>query len=192
MIPALIAIGVLCLVNLALTLYLLMAFWQQSRVAPGAQPDGPRPWHLKAGTMLPAFTAEAASGDSRSPGDLRGSPGVIAFFSTTCAACQDEAQELAKFAASPDRSSLYVLAVVSGPHDQAVAFSREFLAQVQVIMEPPRGPVVTAFSVFTFPTLYFVDEHGIIRCSGITTRYVARVREDSGAPTAAADGGIAK
>ncbi|OZM83238.1 hypothetical protein [Pseudonocardia sp. MH-G8] len=133
------------------------------------------PGGLAAGADLPPFTAETVDGRSVDAGFLGDGPGVIAFFSTTCAACLSHAPEFAAVA-----SGTSGLAVVSGEDGDELLSA---LGSTPVVRERESGgPIVTAFEVDTFPTYYVVEGGRVV--VPVDSAAAARNLLASGVPSA--------
>jgi peroxiredoxin len=168
---AVVILGVLCLVNLALTFALVRRVSGLS-----AQPGGPagfRPaWPaLPPGSQVPGFTVTTVSGATRSLDDLAGSRSLLGFFSLGCPPCQDAVPEFIDFARTIPGGTSQVLAIVCGPKGTAAeGLARELHGAASVVVEPRRGPVATAFQVSGYPRFFVLDESGRIEASGPAMR----------------------
>lgn len=171
---AVVAIGVLCLLNLAVTLALVRRVRRQGgQSADRSFTDGRRPWHLPTGSRAPEFTATTVSGETRSLSDLTGAKSVIAFLSVHCPPCVSQLPALKRYAESVPGGVGQVLAIICGPEGGADQFVRELNGVASVVVEPTQGPTARAFSASTFPTFYRLDEDGRIETSGVTVGGIA-------------------
>jgi thiol-disulfide isomerase/thioredoxin len=125
--------------------------------------------HLPPGTA-PAATLPALSGPPISLEALRGKPVLLAFWAPWCGVCKAESDNLSRVMRLAGERARVI----------SVAASFEDLAEVRAYVEA-RGvdypvllgdePVVRAFRVSAYPTLYFLDAEGRIKrsTSGYTT-----------------------
>lgn len=177
---AVVIIGVLCMLNLVITLGLVRRLRSQS--GPAGQDGHPahiggrRPWHLPLGSPAPDFAATTVTDETISRADLIGRPSVIAFFSVVCPPCRMQLPELRKYAESFGEGA--VLAIVSGPREKAEEFVRELDGVAPVVVEPMQGPTALAFTVSNFPTLYRLDADGRIAASAITVGAIAEADKE--------------
>jgi len=128
-------IGVLCLLNFALTFAVIRQVRRQGeRAAIHGESGGRRLWHLTAGSAAPEFTVQAVSGETVSLSDLAGARSVVAFFSVGCAPCQIQLPELKAYARSVPGGAGQVLVVVRGAADRAVDYVRELAGVATVFV----------------------------------------------------------
>jgi peroxiredoxin len=175
---AVVVIGVLGLVNFALTFAVIRQvrrYGEQlaSRGAGRGQPA----WHIQAGSPAPEFTAITVSGGRVSLSDLTGARSVVAFFAVGCPPCRMQLPEFTRYARSFPGGAAQVLAVVVEPEgrreEKADDYVRELAGVATVVVEPRGGPTVQAFSVSGQPTIYLLDERGRVETSGMAVRQVA-------------------
>jgi peroxiredoxin len=166
-------LGVLCLVNLALTVTLVRRVRRQDeRIA--AAPRFRVQAGLPPGTKVGDFWAVTVSGERRSLADLAGARSLVAFFSPTCGPCRKQLPEFAEFARTIPGGPSQVLAVVAGEEDQAKEFVAGLDGTASVVVEPPHGPVATAFSARGFPSFYLVGTDGRVESSGLALSVLTR------------------
>jgi peroxiredoxin len=173
------AIGVLSLFNLALTL--LVVRWvrhhgeRHATLRPGFRP-APR---LPAGTQIPGFTATAVSGDMLTLASLTGGRSAVAFLSVNCPPCREQLGEFKAYAARVPGGAGQVLAVIvggNGDPESAAAFVEELTGTATIVIEAPKGPVQTAFSVSGWPSFYVLDERGRVESSAPTVEMLAEAQ----------------
>lgn len=156
LVAAVIVVGLLCLVNLVLTLAVIRRL--RAHTLRLAELGPTRPSMVQPGTSIGDFSATAVDGQAVSRAFFSG-PSVVAVFSTDCASCHERLPEFTSYLADtrPER----VLAVVAGDPDEARQFTRE-LPSATVVLEPMGGPVSRALQVAQFPSFYLVDGDAVI------------------------------
>ncbi len=165
-------LGVLCLVNLVLTVVLVRRVRRNGeRIAAG--PGFRRQAGLPAGAKVGDFTAATVSGASQSLADLAGGRSLVGFFSPTCGPCQRQVPEFTELARTIPGGVAHVLAVVAGEGAEAAEFAAGLAETASVVIEPAHGPVATAFAARGFPTFYLVDAEGRIEASGLAVSVLA-------------------
>jgi peroxiredoxin len=169
---AVIAVSVLCVVNLALVFVVIRRVRQHGERLAKLPHTRPMP-RLPAGTKVPEFTAVTVNGESRSLADLAGSRGLVGFFSPGCRPCHNQLPEFIKFAKTVPGGAGQVLAVITGPDEPAMEFAAALDRDASVVIEPPQGPVAAAFSVQGMPSFYLVGADGRIEASGIAMDMIA-------------------
>ncbi|MBE1591596.1 TlpA family protein disulfide reductase [Nonomuraea angiospora] len=156
LVAAVVVVGLLCLVDLVLTLAVIRRLRVHTlRLAELAPAGAPM---VQPGTTLGEFSATALSGETVSRAFFSG-PSVVAVFSTECASCHERLPEFASYLA--DTRPQRVLAVVAGDPDAARSFTGE-LTSATVVVEPMGGPVGRALRVSRFPSFYLVDGDGVV------------------------------
>lgn len=168
LVAAMIALGVLGLLNLVLTVGVIRRLKQQaverhtvdhqSLVLPAPLPP--------AGTVVADFTVSTVDGTSLSREGLAGET-LVGFFSPGCTACEELLPEFVAYAASFPGGVDRVLAVVESMAEDATRYITALSPVARVVADPPgRGVVVPAFSVKAFPGVAVVDADGRIVASG--------------------------
>ncbi|SEL43193.1 TlpA disulfide reductase family protein [Nonomuraea pusilla] len=157
LVAAVIVLGLLCLVNLVLTLAVIRRLRVHTLRLAELGPATRAPL-VQPGTRLGDFSATAVEGETVSRAFFSG-PSVVAVFSTECASCHERLPEFTSYLAEtrPER----VLAVVTGDPGEAGRFTRELTAAT-VVLEPMGGPVSRALQVSQFPSFYLVDGDGVV------------------------------
>ncbi|MFG6192297.1 TlpA family protein disulfide reductase [Nonomuraea sp. JJY05] len=156
LVAAVVVVGLLCLVDLVLTLAVIRRLRVHTLRLAELTPTGAP--MVQPGTTLGDFSATALSGETVSRAFFSG-PSVVAVFSTECASCHERLPEFASYLADtrPER----VLAVVAGDPDGARLFTGE-LTSATVVVEPMGGPVSRALQVSRFPSFYLVDGDAVV------------------------------
>ncbi|MEV6859802.1 hypothetical protein AB0M44_02160 [Streptosporangium subroseum] len=150
---AVVLLGVLCLLNLLLTLGILRRMREQA--APAGGHPGPL-FALGPGSSLGEFTAVTTDDEPVSHVTLTG---VVGFFSADCEACHDLLPRFVEHARKLGREN--VLAVFGGD-DEASIQTLTPVARV-VVADLGGGAVARAFQNTWTPTLYLIgDDHKVI------------------------------
>jgi thiol-disulfide isomerase/thioredoxin len=157
LVAAVVLVGLLCMVNLLLTVGVIRRLRQQA-----ARQGSPEPMAgggLAPGDRIPEFAATTTNGEPIS-GELLGGPAMVGFFSAGCKPCKDL---LPRFVERARQTPEAVLAVVTGGSDEDPGPYVERLAQVaSVVSEEPQGPVQSAFKVAGYPTVFLIDADGTV------------------------------
>lgn len=115
------------------------------------------------GDPAPEFTLERyGSEEEVSLESLKGRPVVLNFFSTGCATCLEELEELAQFYQA-HRDEVAFFAISMGDPAEAVAdFTRKHKLEYPLLLDP-RGRVAAAYGVTGVPETVFIDAGGVVR-----------------------------
>ncbi|GHJ43349.1 hypothetical protein Cs7R123_06910 [Catellatospora sp. TT07R-123] len=153
-----------CVVG-ALNLVLVMGVIKRLReMSPSPTAEPPRV------TLLPGdrpgpFTAEATDGEVIDAAGLTDS--LVGFLSPDCSACKDQLPQFLAYAQAMGGRERTVAVLIGSPEEL-----RDLAAQVgpvaRVVMEPPFGPVATAFSTRGYPAVVLLDGAGTVSHSGAT------------------------
>jgi thiol-disulfide isomerase/thioredoxin len=179
---AVIGVGVLCLLNLWLTIAMarVLRGHGEQLAHRGVRP---RPVvGLPPGTQVPDFTVTTVTGATVSAEDLRGERSLIAFLSPGCAPCHEQVPAFAALARRLPGGSARSLAVIcSGPgaprgqedrgqedrgqeerHQDSGAdhLARELADVAHVVREPSAGAAAAALAVSGFPSFILLDAGG--------------------------------
>lgn len=153
---AVVLLGVLCLLNLLLTIGILRRMRADALRSTGRD-DGL--FALRPGDPVGEFAAVTSDGDPVTHHDVTG---VVGFFSTDCEACHDLLPSFVERARDLGREN--VLAVVGGDDPASVAALTP-VARV-VLADFDGGPMARAFRNEWTPALYVVGEDGRIAATG--------------------------
>jgi thiol-disulfide isomerase/thioredoxin len=92
---------------------------------------------------------------------------LVGFFSPTCTPCAERAPQFVGYARRlPGGRSKVLAVVVSGAETDPAALTAQFEPVARVVVEPPEGPLATAFEVVGFPALCLLDSTGTVLASG--------------------------
>ncbi|GAA1960128.1 hypothetical protein [Catenulispora subtropica] len=178
-ISALVLIGALAVLNLILTMAVIRRLHESShspeseQALPGPASLQPRP-PLLVGDAIPEFSASATDGSAVSRTDLAGERVLYAFFSVACKPCWQRMSEYIAFVRESGLGPEQVVSVVIGDGG-AVAASLVAMAEVsRVVVEPPAGPVSSAFAFRFSPTYVLAGPDGTVEASGLALTDVSR------------------
>jgi peroxiredoxin len=166
-------VTVLSVVNLALMFAVIRRVREHGERLAKLPRMRPMLQRLPAGTKVPEFTTVTVTGESRSLADMAGSRSLVGFFSPGCPPCHDQLPEFTKFAKTLPGGASHVLAVVTGAEKPAMEFAARLDGDASVVVEHPKGPVATAFSVEGMPSFYLVGADGRIEASGMAMEMIA-------------------
>ncbi|MET8996266.1 TlpA disulfide reductase family protein [Amycolatopsis sp. NPDC004169] len=156
-VAALVLLGLVCLLNLLLTVGIL----RRMRAQPTAQAEPP--FALRPGSAVGEFAVTTTDGE---PLTLASLEGTVAFFSADCAACHETLPDFLAYARAQGRDNVF--AIFGGDEPETVRALAE-VAHV-VTAELDGGPVAAAFRNTWTPALYVVSGGKVVATAG-------RVRE---------------
>ncbi|MFF4623418.1 TlpA family protein disulfide reductase [Nonomuraea jabiensis] len=154
LIVAVVLVGVLCLLNLLLTVGVIRRLRKQAASAASLPPmeEG-----LAIGEKIPEFAATTTGGEPISDELIEG-PALIGFFSPSCQPCREL---MPRFIDHARRSPAAVLAVVVTDSDKEAVADVERLAEVaRVVVEVPHAAIQSAFRVTGYPTVFEIGADG--------------------------------
>jgi len=165
-------IGLLCLVNIALTLAVVRRQNEQSRLLTQAVSDRGEPAALEVlpGDQVGDFAATTTDGRAMSRTDLRGST-LVAFMAPGCPSCEYSLPEFVSRAAGAPRGRDQVLAVVLGTSLGAGPM-RDMLTPVAHVLteEQERGPLARAFGVAALPAFALLEGDTVVASYALPDR----------------------
>ncbi len=143
------------------------------------------------GGRAPAFAlTEMNTGESLGSAKLKGTPYLLNFWASWCAACRDEAPYLkaAYERYEKGRGGFRVIGIaIQDELEKARAFARRFGKEYFLAMDNERGDISLNFGLYGDPETFFVDARGIINHKHIgalnwevTQREVERMLEPPG------------
>ncbi|MGI5174982.1 TlpA disulfide reductase family protein [Dactylosporangium sp. CA-152071] len=149
-------------VAVAVDLLLTTAVIRRLRAIEEHRDPGPASVGPPLGSALPAGQVDRITGRT-------GGPLLLAFFSTTCKYCPDQADRLARRATDLRRDGVQILSVVTTtPGEDVAALATVLRPAGQVVTEPGPGELMAAFGVLGTPTFLYYDDGGILAASGTT------------------------
>jgi hypothetical protein len=163
LVAAIVLIGAIAALNLLLTVAMIRRL-RETAVRPVAPPpDLPE---LPAGSRVPAFHAEAVSGETVTNESLTGSAAIFAFLDTGCSSCKSSLPKLVAYADANGLKPGQVIAVVGDAEGDTAAYLSLLDGVATVIVEETLGPVARAFSIDGFPAFVLSDADGVVTRSG--------------------------
>ena len=118
---------------------------------------------LEVGDIAYDFTLQDLDGNSHTLSDYRGQPVIVNFWATWCAPCRIEMPELQAAYERYQDAGLVILALDNDESPDAVQsfFSDEMNLTFTPLLDDG-ADVAALYSVFNFPSTYFVNADGII------------------------------
>lgn len=115
----------------------------------------------------PAFAVtELNTAEPLSLASLRGTPFVLNFWASWCAACRDEAHLLQAahetWGADPKRFRVVGIAVQDTP-TKAREFARRFGKTYYLALDNPAGDIGLNYGLYGVPETFFIDAQGVIQ-----------------------------
>lgn len=152
-VAALVLLGLLCLVNLLLTVGILRRMRAQAATGSGSL------FALRPGSDIGEFAATTTDGEPVTAATLNG---TVGFFSADCPACHDTLPDFLAHAREQGRDR--VLAVVGGDDADTVRALAEVARVVPADLDG--GPVAAAFRNTWTPALYVVADGRVVATAG--------------------------
>ncbi|GAA0241057.1 hypothetical protein [Cryptosporangium japonicum] len=163
LVAAVVAVGLLGLVNLMLLTAVLKRLRTQSADHHRTAFDQPMP---PVGTVVDDFAVTDVEGATWSKESLTGDT-LVGFFSPGCPACEDLLPEFVEYAAGFPGGAERVVAVVEAMPGDAGRYVSLLSPVARVVTDPPgRTVVVPAFAARAFPGVVIVDAAGRVTVSG--------------------------
>lgn len=156
-------VGVLGVLNLAVTLGLARRVRQQSELV-AMSIEGvtnPKPIMLTAGRSVGEFDATTVDGEPVRSADLRG-PTLVGFVSPGCPACAESLPAFVARAGTIPGGRRQVLAVVVGAPGTTGELRDRLAPVARVVAEPAGGPVAVAFGVDGFPAFALLSDDTVV------------------------------
>jgi hypothetical protein len=163
-------VGVLGLVNLVFILGVVRRLREYEQLLSGGGGDSDRV-ALAESTTVGEFMATTTAGEQVSEMSLTGRT-LVAFSSVSCGPCRQLLPTLVSRAAEWEGGRANVLTVVVGGGKESAEFVEQLEPVAQVVVEPERGPVSTAFAVRGFPAYLVVGADGTVQASGYSLNQV--------------------
>lgn len=183
LIAAVVLVGLLCTLDLVLTLGVIKRLRDHTAMLTKVAADGGapgRPPVIKVGEQVGEFSTVSADGEVLTRASLSGDT-LVAFFSPNCGPCHEMLPKFVEYARNVPGGREQVLAVVVGTPDRAKGQVAELGPVARVVVQEGSDTGVTdAFQVFGFPTLLQVTADAAGR------PVIARNHVDLDAPVVAA------
>ncbi|MFG1711058.1 TlpA family protein disulfide reductase [Nonomuraea sp. M3C6] len=160
LIGAVIIVGLLCLLDLLLTVGIMRRLRAHSRQLSKRSEVG-RPDHsmISVGSEVGAFNAQAID-DILVSDTTMGDDALIAFLTPTCAPCVESVPKFVELAKEWYAGHRNVLSVVVGAREDATEMVSALGSVGSVTVEDHTGPLTSAFSVKLFPSFCRVKRDG--------------------------------
>lgn len=160
---AVILVGVLCALDLLLTVGVIRRLRVQDRELDALKTaQVPADTSLPPGTALPEFEGVDAGGAAVSRDGLVGAPALVAFMATDCHVCHDQLPQFTRYAGGMAGGRERVLAVVSGNPEDATDYTRQLEPVARVVLGADATKITRGFRVNLFPTFVLLDEQGVV------------------------------
>ncbi|MEE4599187.1 hypothetical protein V2J94_46540 [Streptomyces sp. DSM 41524] len=156
LIAAVILVGALCALDLALTLSVIKRLREHTELLAGARQ---RPRHIEVGTEIGGFDTTTIDGERLLPGMLPEQT-LVAFFSPDCEPCRTKLPSFVEHARHHPDGRAGVLAVVIGDTVQSAGFVSELSPVARVVVEERDGALSAAFDTHSYPTILRVERAG--------------------------------
>ena len=118
------------------------------------------------GTPAPGFKiTELNTGEPLSSADLQGTPYLLNFWASWCAACRDEAPYLKRAYEGYEKSGRKIRVIgiaIQDTPEKARAFARRFGKHYFLAMDSKRGDISLNWGLYGVPETFFVNGRGII------------------------------
>ena len=123
-----------------------------------------------------ALQGTTVNGDSFELTSGSGKPTVVNFFASWCGPCNNEAGDLAAFAAAhPDVQMVGV--AVNDQQPDTLAFVTKYGLHYPVVMDP-NGSIAADWGVSPIPHTFFVDKSGKVQTSIVGSATLAQFEQD--------------
>lgn len=173
---AVVAVGVLCALNLVLTYGVIRRLREHTELLarrPAGMSSGMSTGIATAGSVVGPFTVSTVSGDSLSEGDLAAGT-VVGFYAPGCGACRALVPPFVDAAAAHPGGQDRVLAVVlAAPEEDATEYISLLSPKATVVVAPHGADIETAFAVSEYPSFALVGAGGVVAASGDLDTVVA-------------------
>lgn len=162
----LVAVGLLSILVL-LDLTLTFAIIRRLRVHTGKLDELEKTFQpqlgLAVGEVVPDFETSTITGESVTRELLVRRGGVVAFLSTQCDACREQAPALEAYLRASQAAGGSALVVVTTDNgESAVDLVGPVYEKVSVVTEADQGPVQRAFQVTAYPCIFLISPEGTV------------------------------
>lgn len=163
LVAVVVLVGVLCLLNLLLTLGVIRRLRELAERADSSS-DAPA---LLVGQQVPEFTATTTAGEPVSHRSFSDDT-LVAFLMPNCGPCREQLPELVKLAGGWAGGRDRVLAVIVGEPGAAATYVETLAPVARIVVEDSQqSSIVTAFAVSGFPLFGVVDGTGRVLSSAL-------------------------
>jgi hypothetical protein len=154
-------VGVLCLLDLVLTLGVLRRLRDHSEALDLLRSQPVADSRLGVGERAGSFSAVSTTGVTVT-GEVPASR-LVGFFAPGCQPCEEQLPTFMAYAVGFPGE---VLAVVASDGRKSYPIGAELAEVGAVVHEPGNGPVHQAYRVSGYPSMYLVDGDGIVQATG--------------------------
>ncbi|GII62209.1 hypothetical protein Skr01_22940 [Sphaerisporangium krabiense] len=158
LIAAVACIGLLCLLDLILTLGVIKRLREHTELL-ATRPSGGAPMYPAVGEEVGEFSTATVEGRRLSRADLDDET-LVGFFSPECQPCKEKLPGFVEFARSLSGGRERVLAVIVSAGDDPGPFLAALSPVARVVVEEPGGALSGAFMVGAYPALLRVTKDG--------------------------------
>lgn len=158
LIAAVVLVGLLCTLDLILTLGVIRRLREHTELLSQRPEGGLRP-ALPVGGEVGEFTTSTVDGETLTRDALREET-VVAFFSPGCQPCEEKLPRFVEYARAVPGGRLRVLAAVVGDAGEAGALVAELSPVARVVVEEHDGALSAAFQAKMYPTVLLVAPDG--------------------------------
>ncbi|MFD4948238.1 TlpA family protein disulfide reductase [Streptomyces sp. NPDC058239] len=156
LIAAVVLVGALCALDLALTLGVIKRLHEHTELlASTRRPAG----GIDVGSEISEFETSTVDGEHLLPG-LLPEQTLVAFFSPGCEPCRDKLPKFVEYARHYPGGRTGVLTVVIGDPAQSAGFVSALGPVARVVVEEHDGPLSAAFKAQSYPTVLRVERDG--------------------------------
>lgn len=154
LVTALISVGVVCALDLVLTLGVIKRLRDHTEQLAKAAGVGRAPI-IDVGEEVGEFSTATVDGERLNREALVDET-LVAFFSPTCEPCKAKLPKFREYAAALPGGSRRVLAIVVGDEEESAAFVSDLSPVARVVVETHEGALSTAFKAQAYPTVLTV------------------------------------
>ncbi|MEU3414616.1 TlpA disulfide reductase family protein [Streptomyces sp. NPDC006658] len=151
-IAALALVGLLCLLDLTLTLGVIKRLREHTALLTDLN-GGPA--SIKQGEEVGEFTAATVDGEALTRAELSDET-LVAFFSPTCGPCQEKMPKFVEYVSALPGGRDRAVAVVVGKPEESAGFVDALSPVARVVRETPDGVLGAAFKARAYPLVLAV------------------------------------
>ena len=152
-------VGILCVLNLVLTFGVIRRLREDT-----ARLAAEHRFAIEVGRRPAEFTARTIDGEEVS---LK-HPALVGFFAAGCEPCTAQIEPFVVQAAKLPDGAAQVLVVIDGTTETAQDYITALSPVAQIVLEVGNnGPVKSAFELTGFPSVFLLDDDGVVVASGM-------------------------
>ncbi|MEV6110764.1 redoxin domain-containing protein [Streptomyces sp. NPDC051940] len=166
-VAGLVVTGAVTGLNLVILIVVLRR-WRELEAGAAGHGHGHSPGGIRAGDVLPPFSAQTLDGVQVSRPGLRGREVLVGFFSLTCKACRDAVPPFAAHAERLRASGGTTLAIVHGEAaDRSELAAALSAAADHVIAEDEEAGLTEWFGAANYPSHAWYGPDGVVTAAGL-------------------------